>query len=101
MYIGTTVQLREHNIHVSCCLFSHIQLKIINKKKKKWNIDAPLCKLFDELMFFTQNNQRSTSHLTRSQDQLAVYKDENNDKWFEKQRKMIANHAINEKKRSS
>ena len=31
-------------------------------------------------------------------DQLAVYKDQNNDKWFEKQWKMIENHAINEKK---
>ena len=50
---------------------------------------------------FHTNNQRSTSQLTKLLDQLAVYKDRNNDKWFEKQRKMIENHAINEKKRSS
>ena len=36
-----------------------------NKKKKKWNIDALLCKSLDDLMFFTQNNQRSTSRLMR------------------------------------
>ena len=39
--------------------------------------------------------------LARLLDQLAVYNDQNNDKWFAKQRKMIENHAINEKKRSS
>ena len=52
MYVRTTVQLDERNIHVGCCLFSHIQNNKNNKKKKKWNIDAPLCKLFDDLMFF-------------------------------------------------
>ena len=31
----TTVRLDERNIHVGCCLFSHIHLKKINKKKKK------------------------------------------------------------------
>ena len=34
-------------------------------------------------------------------DQLAIYKDRNKDKWCENERKMIENHAINEKKRSS
>ena len=52
-------------------------------------------------MFFIQNNQRSTSQLTRLWDQLAIYKDENNDKWCENEWKMIENHSINEKKRSS
>ena len=31
-------------------------------------------------------------------DQFTVCKDRNNDKWWEKQRKMIENHSINEKK---
>ena len=53
MYVCTTVQLVKRNIHVGCCLFSHKIKNKNNKKKKKWNIDAPLCKLFDELMFFT------------------------------------------------
>ena len=34
-------------------------------------------------------------------DQLPVYKDENSDNSLKKQRKMIENHTINEKKRSS
>ena len=99
--ISTTVQFDERNIHVGCCLFSHNILLKNNKKKEKVKYRCTFVQIVWRINVFHTNNQRSTSRLTRLLDQLAVYKDENNDKWFEKQRKMIFNHAINEKKRSS
>ena len=84
------MQLSERNIHVGCCLFSHKQNKKQQTQKQCLLLRHFLREFVVTIYINFAEKIVNLILLLKMLDQLAIYKGENNDKWFEKQRKMIS-----------